>query len=85
MLISDVKVYFYKPGFLHSKVIVVDDDYCSVGSANMDFRSLEHNFEANAFIYDKDFTITLKNIFLKDQSLSEKVSIRVWRSRPLIR
>ncbi len=85
MLISDVKVYFYKPGFLHSKVIVVDDEYCSVGSANMDFRSLEHNFEANAFIYDKDFTITLKKIFLKDQSLSEKVSIREWRSRPLLR
>ncbi len=83
MLISDVKVYFYNPGFLHSKVIIVDDEYCSVGSANMDFRSLEHNFEANAFIYDRDFTISMKKIFLKDQTLSQKVTLREWRSRPL--
>lgn len=85
MLISEVKVYFYKPGFLHSKVIIVDDEFCSIGSANMDFRSLEHNFEANAFIYNSEFTIKMRKIFIKDQSLSHKITLREWRSRPIMR
>ena len=54
MLRAGVKVYFYQPGILHSKTIIIDDELCSVGSTNFDFRSFEHNFEANAFIYDRE-------------------------------
>lgn len=46
---AGVKVYLYKKGFLHSKLWVSDDEFASVGSTNMDFRSFEHNFEANVF------------------------------------
>ncbi|MEG1673357.1 MAG: phospholipase D-like domain-containing protein, partial [Alistipes sp.] len=67
MLKAGVKVYFYQPGFLHAKMVAIDDEYCTIGSANMDFRSFEHNFEANAFIYDKKITKQMKNIFLHDQ------------------
>ena len=49
MLQAGVKVYFYKAGFLHSKMLVVDDEFSTVGSTNIDFRSFEHNFEVNAF------------------------------------
>lgn len=83
MLNAGVKVYFYNTGFLHAKMIAVDDEFCSVGSANMDFRSFEHNFEANAFIYDKSKTRELKNIFLADQHHSSRVSVREWRNRPI--
>ncbi|MDO5571028.1 MAG: cardiolipin synthase [Bacteroidales bacterium] len=83
MLKAGVKVYFYKPGFLHAKMVAVDDELCTVGSANMDFRSFEHNFEANAFIYNKDIAIQLKNIFLKDQQECDRITLRYWKTRPI--
>ena len=52
MLRAGVRVYFFRPGFLHSKAIVSDDRLCSIGSGNIDFRSLENNFETNAIIYE---------------------------------
>jgi cardiolipin synthase len=78
-----VKVYFYKAGFLHAKMVAVDDELCTVGSTNMDFRSFEHNFEANAFIYDAAMTRRLKRIFLADQQQCERITCQAWRKRPL--
>ena len=66
MLRAGVKVYFYQPGILHSKTIIIDDELCSVGSTNFDFRSFEHNFEANAFIYDREVNSEMKRIFLEE-------------------
>lgn len=83
MLKAGVKVYFYQPGFLHAKMVAVDDEYCTVGSTNMDFRSFEHNFEANAFIYDAQITRRLKDIFLHDQQKCKRMTLREWRNRPL--
>lgn len=83
MLKAGVKVYLYQPGFLHAKMVAVDDEFCTVGSANMDFRSFEHNFEANAFIYDKQVTRQMKSIFLHDQQQCKRMTIREWRNRPL--
>ena len=56
MMKAGVKILFYKPGFLHSKLLIIDDTLTVIGSANMDFRSFEHNFEINAFVYDTEFT-----------------------------
>lgn len=47
-----IKVYAYNKGFMHAKTMVIDGKYVSVGSANLDYRSFELNFEANAFVYD---------------------------------
>ena len=63
---SGVKVYLYKAGFNHSKLLVSDDALCTVGSTNIDFRSFENNFEANAFIYDQKMARRLKEVFLQD-------------------
>ncbi|MDE6069761.1 MAG: cardiolipin synthase, partial [Alistipes sp.] len=63
---AGVKIAFYTPGFLHSKLLLVDDDLAVVGSANMDFRSFEHNFEVNAFVYDRDFNARLSAIYEAD-------------------
>ncbi|AFA49560.1 cardiolipin synthase [Acetobacterium woodii] len=60
------KIYIYENGFLHAKTIVVDDAVCSVGSCNFDIRSFRLNFETNAFIYDRNISIQLKNIFVED-------------------
>ena len=65
-----VRVSLYQAGFLHSKLVVSDDAICSCGSTNVDFRSFENHFEANAFIYDEGMALRMKNIFLKDQEQS---------------
>ena len=67
---AGVKIYLYKPGFNHSKLLVCDDNIASVGSTNIDFRSFENNFEATLFVYDTNLTLKLKNIFLEDQANS---------------
>ena len=67
---AGVKVYLYKGGFNHSKLLVSDDNLCTVGSTNIDFRSFENNFEANAFFYDEEMAQRIKAIYLKDESQS---------------
>lgn len=61
-----VRVYLYKNAFNHSKLLVCDDSLCSCGSTNIDFRSFENNFEANAFIYDPGMAKRMKAIFMED-------------------
>lgn len=61
------KVYLYSDkGFIHSKILTVDNEICTLGTANMDIRSFELNYEINTVIYDKFITETLDNIFLQD-------------------
>lgn len=84
LLEAGVKVYFYKAGFTHSKVIVVDGLFSSVGTANLDFRSLETNFEVNAMIYDEEIADILSDQFLEDQDQSEQVLLEEWINRPRI-
>lgn len=63
---AGVKVYLYQKGFNHSKLLVSDDSLCTVGSANVDFRSFENNFEGNAFIYDSTMALRIKEVFMND-------------------
>ncbi len=65
-LVSGMQVLFYEEGFLHSKFMVSDDTVSTCGSTNIDFRSFENNFEANAFFYDADAACRLRDIFLDD-------------------
>jgi len=67
---AGVKIYLYEKGFNHSKLLVSDDNLCSCGSANLDFRSFENNFESNAFIYDKATVAKIKQVFLDDMEHS---------------
>ena len=90
---SGVQIYEYTPGFVHAKVFVSDNDTATVGTINLDYRSLYHHFECSAFIYnnpvvwdiEKDFQETLKKCQkvtkedLKKRSLFEKLSGRVLR------
>ena len=81
LLEAGVKIYFYQAGFVHSKYIISDNFFSSVGTTNLDFRSLETNFEVNAFIYDEKFTRELERIFLADLQQSREIKLREWRKR----
>ena len=79
---AGVKIYCYQKGFLHSKLVVSDDSLATVGSTNMDFRSFEHNFEVNAFMYDRISVLMLKDVFLSDQKDARLIQQKAWRVRP---
>lgn len=64
---AGVKILLYRKGFNHSKLLVSDDAMATVGSTNVDFRSFENDFEANAFFYDKKIALQVKEVFLADQ------------------
>lgn len=67
---AGVKVYLYNGGFNHSKILVSDDSICTCGSTNIDFRSFEHDFEANVFFYDEGMSLRMKKVFSDDQQQS---------------
>ncbi|MEZ3441746.1 cardiolipin synthase [Alistipes sp.] len=85
MMQAGVKIAFYTPGFLHSKLLLIDDDLAVVGSANMDFRSFEHNFEVNAFVYDRAFNARLAAIYETDLGDCRRVTPGDWFHRPRTR
>lgn len=66
IMASGVKVYMYNGGFLHSKLMVVDDSMATCGSTNIDFRSFENNFETNIFFYDSSTAVRLRRVFETD-------------------
>ncbi len=82
---SGLKIYFYEAGMLHSKLIIVDDDFVTIGSTNFDFRSFEHNFEGNLFFYSQEFTNKMLEIFREDLKQSTRVLPDAWSKRPLVR
>lgn len=68
LLENGVKIYEYTKGFIHEKIFVIDDEYATIGTVNLDYRSLYLHFECGVWLYDcsviftikKDFTLTLK-------------------------
>jgi len=78
---AGVRVFIYKEGFLHSKAIVIDDFISIVGSTNIDERSFDQNFEANAFIYDPVTGEKLKHYFLKDEENCRELTLKAWNNR----
>jgi len=79
---AGIKVNLYSAGFLHSKLMVCDDNISTCGSTNLDFRSFENNFEANAFFYGKDVALRMKQIFLNDEAQSVPLTSLPHRIRP---
>ncbi len=81
---ADVKVYLYRRGFNHSKLIMIDGQFSSVGTANMDIRSFEDNFEVSALLYDKGIAERLEADFMRDLEQSRLVTREYWETRPLV-
>ena len=79
---AGINVYMYRKGFNHSKVIIIDGTFSSVGTANMDVRSFEDNFEVTAMMYDHRVAEELEGHFLKDLTHSTRITRENWDERP---
>tara|TARA_R110000868_G_scaffold81332_1_gene230266 strand:- start:192 stop:1580 length:1389 start_codon:yes stop_codon:yes gene_type:complete len=82
LLKSGVKIYLFPDGFLHSKIIMSDDSISTIGTANLDDRSFEQNYEVNAIVYDQEFATLLKADFLKDAQICRLLSYHEHLTRP---
>ncbi|HEV8062358.1 MAG TPA: cardiolipin synthase [Gemmataceae bacterium] len=82
VLRAGVKVYQYTKGMMHSKVVLVDGAWASVGSANLDNRSLHLNFEANCLIYAPPVVSELEEIFLNDLITAVRLDRHIFPARP---
>ncbi|MGC4104106.1 cardiolipin synthase [Ferruginibacter sp.] len=82
LLETGVEIYLYKKGFIHAKTMVADGKLSVVGTANMDYRSFELNFEVNAVIYDTAFAAEMRNVFFEDIKHAEKIDKQQWLARP---
>lgn len=83
LLDAGVKVYLFSKGFNHSKVISIDGEYCIIGSANFDNRSLEHNFEITSIIYNSDIAKQIDNQFLLDVERCTSLAGSKWARRSI--
>lgn len=80
---AGIKIYRYEAGMLHSKMVLVDDEFVSIGSTNFDFRSFDYNFEANLFFFSREFNAHILDIFRADFARSQRVVAAQWRRRRL--
>ncbi|MGY4687030.1 cardiolipin synthase [Petrotoga sp. DB-2] len=80
-----VEVYFYrKDRFIHSKFVSIDGLISTVGTANIDIRSFELNYEANLLIYDREKTQQIEDIFLEDLKISSHISQDYFNNQPFL-
>jgi cardiolipin synthase A/B len=84
LLEAGVRIWEYQPARFHCKYLIVDDCWCSVGSTNLDHRSLRLNEEANLNILDAAFAAKHVEIFEQDKSRSREVTLANWRARSLL-
>ncbi|SFH13945.1 cardiolipin synthase [Pontibacter chinhatensis] len=78
-----VQIYQYRKGFIHAKTLVVDGNLSMVGTANMDYRSFDLNFEVNAVVYDAAFAGELRRAFFQDLTHATKLDAAAWKARPV--
>ena len=76
-----VDIYIYNGGFHHSKIMMIDSLYCTVGSTNLNSRSLRFDYEVNAFIFDKETTDELIQMFKEDQEDSVLLTAEMYKKR----
>lgn len=81
LLNAGVKLFFYQKGFVHAKTITVDKKLAIVGTANMDFRSFDLNFEVNAIIYDPVLASSLASVFYNDLKDAVEMEQSTWSKR----
>lgn len=83
LLTSGIRIFEYQPRVLHAKTLIVDDDWSTVGTANLDYRSLFINYELNLATDCQSLNTTLATIFENDLTESIEVRQEPWSRRPL--
>lgn len=81
LLGAGVKIYQYQKGFIHAKTLVIDDNLSIVGTANLDYRSFDLNFEVNTVIYNSEIAKELKFHFMEDLKDSKQIHLTDWLNR----
>jgi len=81
LLRAGVEIYLYQKGFVHAKTMVTDGKLSMVGTANMDYRSFDLNFEVNAIVYDVAFAEKLREVFFNDLKHAKKINEKLWENR----
>ncbi len=81
LLKAGVEIYRYTKGFVHAKTLVADRKIAVVGTANMDYRSFDLNFEVNAIVYDEATASELADVFFEDIKDAEKMDKEKWANR----
>lgn len=74
-------IYIYNGGFHHSKIMMIDSIYCTVGSTNLNSRSLRFDYEVNAFVFDKETTHELIQMFQEDKEDSTLLTSEMYKKR----
>lgn len=82
LLKSGMRIYEHQEKFIHAKSLVSDDMISVLGSANMDFRSIETNFEINTYIYDPELALRNREIFFEDLKGCKEIHYDEWVKRP---
>lgn len=80
LLTFGVEIYEYNATILHAKILIVDD-WVSVGSFNLDYRSIFYNLETNAILLQHDNVVTMQTQFVKDIASSVKIELKSWKNR----
>ncbi|MEX2495596.1 MAG: phospholipase D-like domain-containing protein [Woeseia sp.] len=83
LLRNGVEIYVYQRTMLHTKLLVIDREFISVGSTNFDIRSFQINDEASLNIYDAEFARHLTQVFEVDLQAAEPYGLKKWLDRPL--
>jgi cardiolipin synthase A/B len=81
---AGIRVFAYRPTIIHSKTIVIDDRWSTVGSSNLDYLSFFGNQEGNLIATMPDFALDLKQQFLDDLEDAREVTLEEWKNRPFI-
>ena len=82
LLAAGVRIHEYRPTMLHTKLMVVDDLWVSVGSTNFDNRSFRLNDEANLNVYDREFALAQRAMFARDLEQAKAIDLAAWKRRP---
>jgi len=82
LLTAGVEIFERQGVILHAKTMVIDGTVSVIGSANLDYRSIEYNLELSAVIRSKEFGRQVGDLFANDIAFARRISLRDWRRRP---
>src|SRR4029077_11064984 len=84
LLEAGVRIFEYQPTMLHSKLLIIDGEWVSVGSSNFDHRSMLLNDEANLNVLDRGFAQQQLGVFERDKARARPVDLAQWSRRPVL-
>ncbi|HOY32116.1 MAG TPA: cardiolipin synthase [Bacteroidales bacterium] len=80
---AGVEIYLYHKGFIHAKTVVIDNLFAIIGTANLNHRSFNFDFEVNAHIYNADFSEKVREVFYADIRDAKRLCYETWKTRPV--